>query len=147
MKENRTLYTTLVLVTDQFTCSRIIKAASVISELSKTRLLVLSVMRDGAQINPQALEHLFEVAREYDAQMSVEFSDNPEAAIVHFMRENHVVNAITGIPKDETSILVHMWNTIPNMRFFTVTEEGELREVIEREYQLLKDSFDAFSTM
>ena len=47
------VYNTLVLVTDQFTCERIIKAARVIADLSKTDLTVLSVMKTGAQINPR----------------------------------------------------------------------------------------------
>ena len=57
MKQQQpSIYHTLVLVTDQFACERIIKAARVIADLSKTNLLVLSVMRDGVCTNPAALE-------------------------------------------------------------------------------------------
>lgn len=128
------VHTTLVLVTDQFACERIIKSARIIADLSNTELLVLSVMKTGAQTNPAALEHLFGVAKEYGARMTVEFSDNPQSAIVHFIRENKVVNAITGIPGNEDSILVRMWKTLLNITFFTVTEKGELHEVVDREY-------------
>ena len=55
MKQQQpSIYHTLVLVTDQFACERIIKAARVIADLSKTNLLVLSVMRDGVCTNPAA---------------------------------------------------------------------------------------------
>ena len=134
MKDRNTVHNTVVLVTDQFACERIIKAARVIADLTKTELQVLSVMRTGADVNPQALEHLFGVAKEYGARMTVEFSDNPQSAIVHFIRENRVTNAITGIPHDEQSILVRMWKTLQNIRFFTVSQQGELHEVLEREY-------------
>ena len=128
------VYNTLVLVTDQFTCERIIKAARVIAYLSKTDLTVLSVMKTGAQINPAALEHLFGVAKEYGAKMTVEFSNNPQSAIVHSIRENRVINAVTGMPRDESSILVRMWKTLQNVTFFTVNEKGELHEVVDREF-------------
>ena len=135
MKQQQpSIYHTLVLVTDQFACERIIKAARVIADLSKTNLLVLSVMRDGVCTNPAALEHLFGVAKEYGAQMTVEFSDNPQSAITHFIRNNRVINAITGMPNDENSILVRLWKTLRNVTFFTVTEKGELHEVVDREY-------------
>lgn len=133
-QQHQAVYTTLVLVTDQFACERIIKSARVIADLSTTELTVLSVMKSGTQTNPAALEHLFGVAKEYNARMTVTFSDTPQSAIVHFIRENKVVNAITGIPQDENSILVRMWKTLRNVSFFTVTEKGELHEVIDREY-------------
>ena len=134
MNDMPTIHNTLVLVTDQFACERIIKAARVIADLSKTQLQVLSVVKTGVEPNPQALEHLFGVAKEYDARMTVEFSDSPQSAIVHFIRENRVVNAITGIPDSEESILVRMWKTLQNVRFFTVSRRGELHEVVDREY-------------
>ncbi len=127
-------YATLVLVTDQFACERIIKSARVIADLSDTELLVLSVMKNGSQTNPAALEHLFEVAKEYSAQMTVQFSDNPKSAIVHYIRENHVVNAVTGMPQNERSILVQMWKRLLNVRFYTVTQRGELHEVVDRTF-------------
>lgn len=138
MELSSSVYTTLVLVTDQFECERIIKAARVIADISQTELMVLSVMKTGAETNPAALEYLFGVAKEYGGQMALEFSDSPQSTIVHFMRKNRVVNAITGLPKDEGSILVRMWKTLLNIRFFTVTEQGELHEVVSREYENLK---------
>ncbi|MEM1485444.1 hypothetical protein V6615_11285 [Oscillospiraceae bacterium PP1C4] len=131
------VYTTLVLVTDQFACERIIKSGRIIADLSRTDLTVLSVMRTGVETNPAALEHLFGVAKEYNARMTVEFSDNPQSAIVHFIRENKVVNAITGIPRNEDSILVRIWKTLLNVTFFTVTEKGELREVVGCKYETM----------
>ena len=133
-RSTQSVYTTVVLVTDQFECERIIKAARVIADLSQTALTVLSVMKTGAQTNPAALEHLFGVAKEYGAQMTVEFSDNPQSAIVHSIRENRVINAVTGMPRDESSILVRMWKTLQNVTFFTVNEKGELHEVVDREF-------------
>ncbi len=124
-------YHTLVLVTDQFSCERIIKSARMLANLNNTGLQVLSVMRTGSETNPAALEHLFGVAKEYDAQMTVEFSDHPFSAIVHYIRDNNVVQAVTGMPQDQKSILVKMWKKLPNVNFVIVTEKGEILEAVE----------------
>lgn len=133
-QEKPSVYATLVLVTDQFKCERIIRSARLIADLSKTELLVLSVMKDSSKSNPDALEHLFGVAKEYQAQMVVTFSDNPLSAISHFIRENRVVNAVTGMPQNEHSILVKLWQRMANIQFYTVNEAGEVKEVLFGEY-------------
>lgn len=125
---------TVVLVTDQFACERIIKASRLVADLNHTNLVVLSVMRNGAETNPAALEHLFGVAKEYGAQMTLEFSDSVESTIVHFTRENRVVCAVTGIPENEHSILVRLWQRLTNVAFYTVSSKGALREVFGESY-------------
>ena len=125
---------TLVLVTDQFACERIIKAARAIADLSAGTLLVLSVMGQNQPTNPEALEHLFAVAKEYGAVMTVTFKDDPYQAIVDFAQENRVINVITGVPNDRGSMLVKLWKNQRAMTFFTVSHEGKLHEVIDREY-------------
>ena len=45
-----------------------------------------------------------------------------------------MINAVTGMPRDESSILVRMWKTLQNVTFFTVNEKGELHEVVDREF-------------
>lgn len=125
---------TLVLVTDQFACERIIKASRLVADLNKTdELFVLNVMKPNSCANPKALEHLFGVAKEYDAQMTIEFSDSVESAIIHFIREHHVVCAVTGIPESTASVLVRLWERLPNVTFYTVSPKGALREILEPE--------------
>lgn len=123
---------TLVLVTDQIACERIIKASRLVADLNKTdELFVLNVMEPDSCANPKALEHLFAVSKEYGAQMTIEFSDSVESAIIHFIRENHVVCAVTGIPENTESVLVRLWERLPNLTFYTVSQKGALREVLE----------------
>ena len=38
------------------------------------------------------------------------------------------------MPQNEDSILVRMWKTLQNVKFFTVTKKGELHEVADRDY-------------
>lgn len=123
---------TLVLVTDQFACERIIKASRLVANLNQTNeLFVLNIMKPDSCANPKALEHLFGVAKEYDAQMTIEFADSVESAIIHFVREHHVVCAVTGLPESTASVLVKLWERLPNVTFYTVSQKGTLREVME----------------
>lgn len=129
---------TLVLVTDQFACERIIKASRLVADLNKTdELLVLNVMKPDSCANPKALEHLFGVAKEYGALMTIQFSDSVESAIIHCIRENHVVCAVTGQPESANSVLVRLWERLPNVLFYTVGPKGTLREALPDTIPLL----------
>ena len=125
---------TVVLVTDQMACERIIKAASVVSRLNNSQLLVLSVQRSGSKANPEALEHLFSVAKEYEAHMVLEFADDVRSAIFNFIADNRAISAVTGIPEGKHSVLVQLWQMLPSVEFYTVSMEGQLQEVFSREH-------------
>lgn len=55
---------TVVCVTNQFQCDRIIKAGRVMADLSNTALNVISVANPGRDQDPAALQHLFDVTKE-----------------------------------------------------------------------------------
>ena len=122
----------LALVTDQFACERIIKASRLVADLNKTdELFVLNIAKPDASPNPKALEHLFGVAKEYNAQMALQFSNSVESAVIHFIREHQVICVVTDIPENLDSVLVHLWERLPNTMFYTVSPKGILREVME----------------
>lgn len=135
-KKQPAFYTTLVLVTDQISCERIIRSGRMIADLSHTNLSVLSVMRDANAANPQALEHLFNVAKANDSMMTVEFSDNAYSAIVHFIRENRCVNIVTGVASGRASLLTRLWETQENANFYMVTAQGQVIEALENTLDL-----------
>ncbi len=120
---------TLVCVTNQFECQRIIRAGRAIADLTKTHLTVLSVSSPEYTQNPQALQYLFDVSKENDAMMTVTYSENPTKTIINFIKENKVVNVLTGMPSSDDSVLYKVWNKFTHVTFFTVTPEGEIREV------------------
>lgn len=126
-----TVYTTLVLVTDQFSCDRIINSARMIADLTSTQVCVLSVMKEAKAANPQALEHLFMVAKANDALMTVEFSDNAYSTIVHFIREHRSVNVVTGLPSGKNSLLTRLWETQENVNFYMISPQGQVMEVLD----------------
>ena len=96
---------TLVLVTDQFKCERIIKAGRAISNITHTQLRVLSVSQMERMGDTIALQYLFDIAREKGSVLEIVFSDAFEETIAQSIAERNTVNVVTGEPGDESSVL------------------------------------------
>ncbi len=117
---------TLVLVTDQFKCERIIKAGRAISNITHTQLRVLSVSQMERMGDPIALQYLFDIARENGSVLEIVFSDAFEETIAQSIAESNTVNVVTGEPGDDSSVLYSLWEQFPGVRFFTTDPEGRL---------------------
>ncbi|MBS4785775.1 MAG: hypothetical protein KH009_06665 [Clostridiales bacterium] len=120
---------TLVLVTDQFRCERIIKARRAISNITHTQLRVLSVSRADHMGDPIALQYLFDIARENGSVLEILYSDDFGETLLRAVAEGNTVNVITGEPGDESSVLYRLWARFPGVKFFTADPEGRLTMV------------------
>lgn len=121
---------TVVCVTDQLNCERIIKSSNLLSNLSNTTLDVISIVNPSQeQFNPSAIEYLFEVSKKNNATMSVLYSDDFKKAMYHFIKDNKPVNVVTGMPSDKNSVLYKLWQKFSSIHFFIVDESGTLQEV------------------
>ena len=129
---NKGLPKTVVLVTNQFQCERIIKAGKVLSDLSKTELCVLSVQSNEYPQNPEAINHLFDVSTKSGAIMNVMYSENVAKTIIQYIKENKPQNIISGMPRTENSVLNKLWARFIAVKFFTVDEDGSIKEVTDR---------------
>jgi K+-sensing histidine kinase KdpD len=123
---------TVVCVTDQFQCERIIRAGRSIANLSDTSLLVVSVLPiDATSQSGEAIEHLFKVSQENDAEMSVFYSDKVLKTLMAFIKKKRAVNVVTGMPRQGNSVLSKMWEKLGGVSFFTVDENGEFVNVTQ----------------
>lgn len=128
-QQNTVMRKTLVCVTNQFECQRIIRSGRVIADITHTELVVMSVTSPEYVQNPQALQYLYDVSKENGATMTVTYSENPAKIIGSYIKGNRVVNMLSGMPSDGSSILYRIWNKFNHVNFFAVTEQGEVREV------------------
>ena len=120
---------TVVLVTNQFQCERIIHAVQTVADITKTELCVFSVQSGRYPQNPLALEHLYKVSKSHDATMNIVYGDDPVKLIISFIKHNKTQNVLTGLPQGEDSILCDVWRKFTHVRFFTVDGEGNTAEV------------------
>ncbi len=129
MEEKRPAAKTVVLVTNQFQCERLIHAGKKLSDVSGTELCILSVQSSLYPQNPLALEHLFNVSKQNGGAMHVTYGEDPARQIIHFIKHNKAAQIVSAIPRDENSQLYTVWRTFTHLRFFTVNEEGAIQEV------------------
>ena len=120
---------TLVLVTDQFQCERLIVAGRELARRTGTQLEVINVATPQQQQNPQAIEFLFQVSKENDAVMMVHYSDEPAKCIVDLIKEQQPACVVSGMPQVEKSLLHKIWTRFQSIGFYTVSPQGELAPV------------------
>ncbi len=117
---------TLVCVTDQFSCERLIKWGRKIANLSSGELFIVNVDNKGSiNVNHEAIEYLFEISKQNDAYMSIIYSDNPLKAISRFVKQHKIKNIITGMPVGSNSVLEGLWKRFSQLDFYMVTPEEE----------------------
>jgi len=120
---------TMALVTDQFSCERIIKAARAVADQSGTPLVVINVGSQRAGYNPEAIDFLYRVSAENGAVMSIFYSDTPEAQLVSVIRSQQPCRIVTGMPQAGASPLHKLWIRFSEISFFTVDMSGDIHPV------------------
>ena len=133
---------TVVCVTSQFQCERIIRAGRSIANISDTELLVVNVSApDFTRQDGEALEYLFRISKENDARMTVLYSDESLKTLTDFIKKSGAVNVVTGMPQQGTSVLYKMWDKLGNVSFFTVDADGSFANM-SRKRRAAKPSGD-----
>lgn len=120
---------TIVLVTNQFRCERLIHSGKTLAEATDTELCVFSVQNSSYPQNPLALEHLFNVSKQYGAVMNIAYGEDPVKQIVSFVKHNKTRNVLTGVPQGSDSILYEVWRKFTHINFFTVDQAGNTAEI------------------
>ena len=129
---------TIVCVTNQYQCERLIHAGRILAEISKTPLLVVNVSTpDLTQNDFAALDHLFGVSKENGASMSIIYSDDPLKALEVFIKQNRALHVVTGLCTGENSILPRLWSKFTSATFFEVSMEGEMQEVSRKSQSVI----------
>lgn len=120
---------TIVLVTDQFQCERLIKAGKVLADLTDTELCVFNVQSGKYPQNPVALEHLYNVSKAGGAVMNIAYGGEPVKQIISFIKHSKASNVVTGCPQNEDSVMYTIWRKFTHIKFFTVDGEGHASEI------------------
>ena len=121
---------TLVFVTDQFACDRLIRVGSKVANLSKTELFVINIVSTNIEtINRNALEHLYTVSMDYNASMNILNAEHPFSAMADCIREYNADHVITGAPKENSVFMAKLWKSFPEIYFYTVSGNNEVQNI------------------
>ena len=116
--------TTLVCVTAQRSCQRLIHRGAEIARSHSTPLLVLSVSGSGFNVltNPAVsavMNELYAVSAEVGAEMTMLQSAAPKQAIAGFIRERHVRHLVLGQGRpDPNGLVAQLMEEFPQVAFY-----------------------------
>lgn len=96
----------IVCVTGQKTCEKLIHAGADLAKKLKGHISVVHVVKSGfaflgANEEGEALEYLFEISKNYGADMIVFRSDDVLATLVKIARDGHATQMVLGAPGRE----------------------------------------------
>ncbi len=120
---------TVVCITDQRGCDRIIRAGRALADMTRTQLAVINVVRPDRCYDSESIEYLFSVSKENDAEMVLLYSDDIAKAIIRYIKDNRVSNVLTGIPAKGDPVTGKIWSKFSHINFFVVEKDGSLSQV------------------
>ena len=119
----------LVCVTDQYSCENLIKRGKSIADEHKLPLSVLNVspQNSGCNVNSDALQHLYNVSKQYGAPMSVIYNDDVSLITAGFICKNNITAIVTGMPKVEGMGFVYELHTLlPDLKIYMLSSEDNV---------------------
>lgn len=108
-KENRQPKNTMVCVTEQKTCERLIRAGAALA--GDESLSVVHVVKSGKTVlgtgnDGNALEYLFRISRSFGAEMDMLRSDDVIGTIADFALRNQIAYLVIGAPEGRNVLRV-----------------------------------------
>jgi len=122
-------YSTIVLVTDQVRCERLIQAGRRLADKTGTRLYVVNVNKmdiAGRQTDIGALDYLFHISKKNNAVMNIFYGVDVTDVLKQAVTDYNAVNVVTGRPCNEESVLSELWNAVEDVHFHVVNAKGEI---------------------
>lgn len=121
-------HSTVVCVTNQYQCERLIRAGRILADLTGTNLTVINVSKpDLSENDSRALDYLYHVSKDNDAVMVIYYSGDPYRVLGNYIKSSKASNVVTGQPQQEDSVLPGLWRKFSNTNFFVAEEDGSLR--------------------
>ncbi|NLV48300.1 MAG: hypothetical protein GXY22_06560 [Clostridiaceae bacterium] len=121
----------LVCVTDQETCSRLIRTGSHLATLLKTSLKVISVRQRGSEewFASDEMEYLYQVAKQLEAEMIILFHNSASEAIAHYIENNPIQAVIVGEPPEpgHSVFISDLESRFPDLSIITVNQSGHVQ--------------------
>ena len=120
---------TVVFVTNQFSCDRLIHAAHEIAQKTKTELNIIEILDSEYALDPKAIDYLFMMAKKANGIMRLISAPDKLALMRKTVGARDVQCVVTGIPSSENSVLHDLWKKFPQKSFYVVDHAGILIEV------------------
>lgn len=119
----------LVLVINQASASRLIQAGRELADRQDRELRVLSIQPRSAQNEDcaQTLEHLFQIANQMQADLTVYYNDDAAATVIEYIRRQRIGCAVVGQPPThgESLFLQRVRKGCKGLAMYMIEDETE----------------------
>ena len=125
--------TTLVCVTGQRDCDRLIRAGKKIAEDCDTTLQVLCVQptSSGFETSCEELEYLRQTARDAKAEMTVYFNDDAALIAVGFTKQIGATHIVTGMAEASVNGFIEIIHKLlPKIPISMVAKDGTIYNIL-----------------
>lgn len=137
MKENKCV---LVCVTPQNSSERLIKAGRAIAQEKNIPLKICSVLNsiNVPESQSEIMENLYQLAKNYNAEMTLYFNDNPAITAAVYAMKVNAENIVVGFPRENGSPFVQNIHMLtPKISVTMVDTDGKIYqmnpEIVSRE--------------
>ena len=124
----------LVCVTDQESCTRLIKAGRQLADIVAVPLKVISVRPhgSGSWMASEELEYLYNMAKQLNAEMIIRFHDFAAEAVADYVRRQPVKAVIVGEPPPpgQSVFISHLEEHFPDLAILCVKDNGKLQPAL-----------------
>lgn len=124
----------LVCVTDQESCTRLIKAGRQLADIVAVPLKVISVRPhgSGSWMASEELEYLYNMAKQLNAEMIIRFHDFAAEAVADYVRRQPVKAIIVGEPPQpgQSVFISHLEEHFPDLAILCVKDNGKLQPAL-----------------
>ena len=131
---NKYTSSTIVCVTDQMNCDRIIKRGRDIADKTNTNLYVIHI-DSGKERDTTAIEHLFDVSKQNKAVMNIFYNNDVLDTIMDCIKEFDAVNVVSGMPQTIDSILNKLWVSMPHIDYYMIGINGDITLVSSKKHE------------
>ena len=136
MKKEKTV---LVCITPQESSKQLVKSGKALAEKHGAKLEVVSVLplcRDGAQfrIEPDAIEKLYQTAKNENGEMAVYFSDDPILTVAAHKAKRKPMTLVVGFPGEKSNNFISAIHLLlPDIHISMVDGGGTVYNILPYE--------------
>lgn len=123
----------LVFVTPQPASQKLIEAGKTIAEETGAQLEIMSIFPQNScfGLDTQSLETLNGLAKEFDAQMTVYFSDDTVLTAVGHVAKHKPCAVVTGFPGEKSSRFIEGFHSfLPRLEISMVDDDGKIYRIL-----------------
>lgn len=132
-------FSTVVYVTDQYTCENLIAKGREIADETETNLYVVNVSNIDSVKRPidlNALEYLYQISRKHQAVMNIFYETDILGVLNKTAKEYDALNVVIGAPRQESSVLESFLRMNRQCTFHMVYTSGTCVQTTEENVML-----------